>query len=68
VAESQIDLDALSQALANAKLHLDEAVKRIPGAGVSANLVGRLRAADDNNSGCNTACSCKAAQAAAVER
>jgi hypothetical protein len=55
--QPQVDVEGLTQALANARLHLDDAARRIPQTATSA-IAGRLRAADDNNSSCNTACSC----------
>jgi hypothetical protein len=54
----QADLGALNQALATARLHLDDATRRLPQAGGAGSVLDRIRSAADNNSSCNTACSC----------
>jgi hypothetical protein len=52
----QVDIQALKEALANAKLHLDTALGQA-GVGDAAGAQARLRAAEANNTGCNnTSC------------
>jgi hypothetical protein len=52
----QVDIQALRDALASAKLHLDTALGQA-GAGDAAGVQARLRAAAANNTGCNnTSC------------
>ncbi len=53
VGSSGLDLDALNQALGNAKLHLDQAVSQL-GGDIPASRLNRL--ADTNTSCTNTSC------------
>ncbi|MFE6848828.1 hypothetical protein [Streptomyces sp. NPDC057686] len=59
-AGQQINRDALAEALSNAQLHLDAAVDQLRATGAIGNSLSRLKATEDNNSSCNTACSCGA--------
>jgi hypothetical protein len=57
----QTDLTALSQVLAQAKMHLDEALGRLPQTGgptLQPGTQGRMF--EDTNSGCNTSCAAQA--------
>jgi hypothetical protein len=59
VARKDVDSKALAQVLGEASVKIDEAVSRLREAGIPIDqLLRRPVALDDNNSGCNTACSC----------
>lgn len=55
-----VDIEALREVLANAKIHVDAVVQGLRGdeGSISSLIQSRLRALEDNNSSCNTACSC----------
>ena len=59
MARQEVDAKALAEVLGEASVRLDEAVARLRDAGVPVDqLMRRPMALEDNNSGCNTACSC----------
>jgi hypothetical protein len=55
---ANLDPQALAQALSNARLHLEDALGRIQDGGATgATMAGRLRALEDQNTGCqNSGC------------
>ena len=62
MAEKTIDVRAVADALSKAKLSLDAAVDQVVKGNpeIARLIAARLRALADNNSTCNTACTCGA--------
>ena len=62
MADRSLDIDSIADVLGKAKLALDDAVQRVfrTDPNLAALVAARLRAAADNNSTCNTACTCGA--------
>ncbi|MFD2053439.1 hypothetical protein ACFSQT_10180 [Mesorhizobium calcicola] len=55
----QVEAKALAEVLREASVRLDNAVSQLKAAGVPIDSILKRKAAlDDNNTGCNTACSC----------
>lgn len=62
---SNVNVEAIKEVLANAKMHLDDALNQVAGgAGDEAVSAARAALAADTNSGCNTSCGRSRAQRA----